>query len=88
MYRGTRASSWPTPKPVTNRKTKSCGKLTDPATTAVPITDTTPAAKSAFRLPIQSAVQPWITAPNAAPAQKRELIAPRTDAVSLLLAGR
>jgi hypothetical protein len=43
MYRGKSASHWPTLKPVMKRKTNSCGKLTEPATTAVPITHPTPA---------------------------------------------
>ena len=86
IYNGTRANNCPTPNPVMKRKTNNWGMLTDPATTAVPIIDMMAPTCRALTRPNQSPVNPCTTAPNAAPAQKRALIAPRIDAVWSLLA--
>jgi hypothetical protein len=49
----------------------------DPAVHPAPIKETKAEAARAFRRPIQSATQPWKIDPNAAPAAKRALTAPR-----------
>ena len=67
----------PRPKPCKIRTVINIARYGDPAAHPAPIKDSNADAASAFRRPIQSASQPWQIAPNAAPAAKRALTAPR-----------
>jgi hypothetical protein len=54
----------------------SIGMLTEPATKAVPNNEMIPPTASALRRPRKSLVNPWMMAPNAAPAANKAVTAP------------